>query len=225
MENDAPRPMTPFDELVTSPQLQTVKLLLPYTPAPGRRALAACVKFLEFRQTLTLFGKHGSVSAQAFQKSPGTSPLEILDALRPYLGKKDCEMLDMILNLKDMMSMMDMMKNTSGEADTAMDPMDLLSAVLPPEQQEIFRAYDAMFSQTAAGTDTVSPSGDGTAKNGEEHSPPGTAPDNDAEGDPPDGARMKGDESDERMDEQSGHEGYGSRKTGADPDGSGADLR
>ena len=35
MEKRPPRPMTPFDELVSSPQLQMIKLLLPYVPVSG----------------------------------------------------------------------------------------------------------------------------------------------------------------------------------------------
>ena len=201
MENNPPRPMTPFDELVTTPQLQAVKLLLPYIPVTGRPALAACVKFLEFRQALSMFGNRGGISAQAFQKGPGSSPMEILSALRPYLGKKECDTLDMILNLKDMMDMVNMMKTTS-DGSSSPDPMDLLGGMLSPEQQEMFHTYSAMFSQTDAVPDAGFSSGS-------------TA------GEP----SMKGDESDERMDEQSGHEEYGSGETGTDPDGSRTDIR
>ena len=43
MEKDLPGPMTPFDELVTSPELQLIKLMIPYAPASGRQMLAAFV--------------------------------------------------------------------------------------------------------------------------------------------------------------------------------------
>lgn len=210
--------MTPFDELVTSPELQAVKLLLPYLPASGRRPIAACVKFLELRQTLTLLGNRGGVSAQMFRKEPGASPLEILSALRPYLGKKECDTLDMILNLKDMMNMMDMMKNTSGGNTPPVDPMELLSGMLSPEQQEMFRTYDAMFSQASAGTDTV--------HTAEHDTGAGMKADGSINMDAVQNiSGRKGDESDERMDEQPGHEGYGSGETGTDPDGGSSDRR
>ena len=57
MEKKPPEPMTPFDELVTSPVLQAVKLLIPYTPASGRQMLAAFVKMQELRQAIQLFSK------------------------------------------------------------------------------------------------------------------------------------------------------------------------
>ena len=57
--------MTPFDDLVTSPELQIMKLLIPYAPASGRKMLAACVKIMELRETLHIFsGKKGAVRAQ-----------------------------------------------------------------------------------------------------------------------------------------------------------------
>lgn len=70
MEKKPPEPMTPFDELVTSPALQAVKLLIPYTPASGRQMLAAFVKMQELRQALSLFsGKQSSIRAQALNKT------------------------------------------------------------------------------------------------------------------------------------------------------------
>ena len=52
MEKKPVIPMTPFDELVTSPQLQAIKLLLPYAPVSEQRLLASFIKFQEFRQTI-----------------------------------------------------------------------------------------------------------------------------------------------------------------------------
>ena len=55
MDKDTPGLMTPFDELVTTPELQMIKLLIPYAPASGRQTLAGMVKFMELRETLHLF--------------------------------------------------------------------------------------------------------------------------------------------------------------------------
>ena len=55
MEKKPVIPMTPFDELVTSPQLQAIKLLLPYAPVSEQRLLASFIKFQEhssFRMVL-----------------------------------------------------------------------------------------------------------------------------------------------------------------------------
>ena len=50
MDKDVPGLMTPFDELVTTPELQIIKLLIPYAPASGRQTLAGLVKFMELRE-------------------------------------------------------------------------------------------------------------------------------------------------------------------------------
>ena len=55
MEKFPPRPMTPFDELVTPPFLYTLKLLLPYIPAPAQRSLAIFLKFFELKNTMEIF--------------------------------------------------------------------------------------------------------------------------------------------------------------------------
>lgn len=182
MENKTPEPMTPFDELVSSPALQAVKLLIPYTPASGRQMLAAFVKLQELRQTIQIFGRRqGGLSAQALDKSPPSSIFDILISLKPYLSKRDAEMLDMILNLKELMETAQMMKEAAAAQDDGGDfsPMDLLAGMLTPEQQEAFHMYESMFSQ------------------------------------PPDNVK-KGDDANERMDEQSADAEYGPGEAGAD---------
>ena len=66
MDKRPPRPMTPFDEFVSSPQLQTIKLLLPYAPAPGQRLLAAFIKFFELRRAILLFSRPSSYNSSKF---------------------------------------------------------------------------------------------------------------------------------------------------------------
>ena len=67
MDKDTPGLMTPFDELVTTPELQIIKLLIPYAPASGRQTLAGMVKFLELREAVRLF--HGQNSASGISSS------------------------------------------------------------------------------------------------------------------------------------------------------------
>ena len=182
MDKNLPGPMTPFDELVTSPQLQAIKLLLPYAPVSEQRLLASFIKFQEFRQTIRLFSRlRRGLGAQLFQDGPPPSQQEILSSLKPYLGPQESGTLEMLMNMKDIMDMAEMMQGSSG-GSLSSDPMDLIMGMLSPEQQEMFSAYSDMFSQTA---------------------------DND----------RKGDDNNERMDEQPRTEGYRSGEAGADSDG------
>ena len=183
--------MTPFDELVTSPELQIMKLLIPYAPASGRQMLAACVKIMELKETIRLFSSRaGGIRAQMFGGDGPSSPVDMLNSFRPYLKPREAAALDMVINLREMMSVMEMMQNTSSEGgNSSLDPMDLLSGMLSPEQQEMFRMYSDMFSQAES-----------SAQKGD-------------------------DDSNGRMDEQSGNEEHRPGQTGTDPDGSGTYSR
>ena len=150
MDKNLPGPMTPFDELVTSPELQIMKLMIPYAPASGRQMLAACVKDMELRETIRIFsGGRGVIRAQMLGEEEHPSPIDILNSFRPYLKPREAAALDMVINLKEMMSVMEMMQNSGSSEDggPALDPMDILSGMLSPEQQEMFHMYSDMFSQ------------------------------------------------------------------------------
>ena len=150
MDKNLPGPMTPFDELVTSPELQIMKLMIPYAPASGRQMLAACVKVMELRETIRIFsGGRGVIRAQMLGEEEHPSPIDILNSFRPYLKPREAAALDMVINLKEMMAVMEMMQNSGSSEDggSALDPMDILSGMLSPEQQEMFHMYSDMFSQ------------------------------------------------------------------------------
>ena len=138
--------MTPSDELVTLPQLQLIKLLLPYTPEPGQRLLAAFIKLLEFRRTIRLFSRSNIEKGPGWPHRHGASSREVIDSIKPYLDPVDAENLDMFLNMKDIMDMAEMMQGSSG-GSLSSDPMDLIMGMLSPEQQEMFSTYSDMFSQ------------------------------------------------------------------------------
>ena len=150
MENKTAKPMTPFDELVTSPQLQAMKLLLPYAPVSQQRLLAAFIKFLELRQTLFLFGRtrHGPGS-QFFQEEVPASPHTVLNSIKPYLDPQESGILEMLMNMKEIMDMAEMMRGVSEDGGPPADPMDLMMGMLSPEQKEMFSTYNDMFSQAA----------------------------------------------------------------------------
>lgn len=131
MERHPPLPMTPFDTLVTSKELQMMKLMLPYTPSSYQKFLAFYIKFIELQNTIRTFGLfHSHENPKMFGKS-AVSPMDILDDLRPYLGKES-ETIDMILSA---MSMMDMMKGMDmpdmsdmGDMSGMMDLMNMFNA-------------------------------------------------------------------------------------------------
>ncbi len=120
MEHKPPRPMTPFDDLVTPPQLYTLKLMLPYTPSAMQRMLGVYIKFLEFKNTLEHF--HGL-------ESPASS---ILEGLKNYMTPEEQETME---QMEMMMNMMEMMKNQPDMSD--------MSDVLGGMFGDVFHAQDS----------------------------------------------------------------------------------
>ena len=103
MEAKPPKLMTPFDCLVTTDQLYTLKLLLPYTPPSAQRMLAVYVKFQEFRLALEYF--------QGFPpREADRSPLE---DLKPYLRPEERETME---QMEGMMHMMELMQEFPADA-------------------------------------------------------------------------------------------------------------
>ena len=95
MEQNPPRPMTPFDNLTTPPGLYALKLMLPYTPPSTQRMLGIYIKFLELRYTLSHFNGFGNADSS-----------RLFDLLKDYMGPEEQEMMEQMEMLMNMMEMM-----------------------------------------------------------------------------------------------------------------------
>ena len=133
MERHPPLPMTPFDEKVSSQQLHTMKLLLPYFPAALQRMLSFYIKFTELQNTLHFIYhlREEQTEQQSFS--------DMFQQLRPYLHPNDSASIDSILSILNMVEMMqtmnmDSMPDLSGFGDFS-DMMDLFNSA-PPENDQ-----------------------------------------------------------------------------------------
>ncbi len=135
--------MTPFDEMTSSKTLQTLKLLLPYTPFPGQHMLGVMIRFMELWQTISTFR---GFPANPMSRTGGhsASPLDLINDFKPYLSEEDAEMMEQMSGVMQMMEMVQMTQNS--EKNT--NPMDMMMSMMNPEQQEMFRTYNSMFSDT-----------------------------------------------------------------------------
>lgn len=209
MEKKMPKPMTPFDELVIPQQLHMLKLFLPYTPSSNQHFLGVFIKFLELKETIAFFqDSKNNLHTQAFHRDSPPSPTEMLTELKPYMPPQQSEMMDSFLNMMNIMEMMQMFQgndggDSSGNTDSGgfggmnnmgnmadmfsggFNPMDMMMGMMTPEQQNMFQMYNNMFAS-------------------EMDSPENPPDDNAAE----ESNTWKGDDTDERMDEQSGNEEY-----------------
>lgn len=139
MEKNPKHFLTPFDELTTSRQLQTIKLLLPYLPTNGQRMLGIFIRLNELQNAIHLF--------RGFPVSPSSdslSPSRILSDLSPYLSEEESQQMAQVNQL---LQMMELFQNMPTDNPAGFSP-DLLMGMLNPEQKEMFQTYDAMFSDT-----------------------------------------------------------------------------
>ncbi len=158
MEKFPPRPMTPFDELVTPPFLYTLKLLLPYIPAPAQRSLAIFLKFFELKNTMEIF--------YGFDRGgTNVSPDTILSDLKPYMNPEEQEMMEQMEGMKNMMEMMQQMQQSQNVASdentgSGSSPLDFLKGIMDPEQQSMFDMYNDIFSNAADAANTGTQKGE-----------------------------------------------------------------
>lgn len=137
MEKRPPLPMTQLDMLVTTQELQMMKLMLPYIPPSYRSMLAIYLKFTEFQNTLRLFKGSGGRSSEDIIKSRDIhSPADILEDLRPFLNPGDMESFDMMMNAMNMMKGM----NTSdfsgfGNSEEMSDMMNMFDNILKGKKE------------------------------------------------------------------------------------------
>lgn len=142
--------MTPFDKLISSRELQMLKLFLPYTPATNQKMLAICIKFMELKHTIQFFQHvQKDIHAQAFEK-PVSTPFDMLEELRPYLSDEEQAKMDSFLSIMNLMEMMAEMQKMSGDiqgfSNTGdFNSFDFMKGMLNPEQQEMFEMYQDMF--------------------------------------------------------------------------------
>lgn len=99
--------LTDFDYLLADPQIQMVKAAIPYLQVPQQRILSTMVKAMEVRRTMNLF-QDEEVSAMGInpQAQRKSSPMELLQAMKPYAGPRERDMIDTIENIQLMIQAM-----------------------------------------------------------------------------------------------------------------------
>lgn len=142
MEDWTINQMTPFDCRIATQSLQLTKLLIPYLPRETQRIMAIYVKFMEFQNTWSSF--------RVFRQQSHTTQ-DIFQELRPYMPPSACDSIDNLLNMMNMMEMMQSMQNTDSGvgSDFGFDPMQMMQAMLTPEQQGMFEIFNKEVNENA----------------------------------------------------------------------------
>lgn len=140
MDQKHTMPMTPFDNLISNEQLQTMKLMLPYMPPGSQKLFAVYVKFLELQETMQFFRKfHTDIGSQSMSGSH-PSLRDLFRDIQPYMNAKDSHALE------QMMQMLEMIQGFQNKNDAGANPLSMMMGMLSPEQQSMFETYSEMFS-------------------------------------------------------------------------------
>ena len=121
--------MTQLDTLVTTQELQLMKLMLPYIPA---NMLAVYIKFTEFTNTIHLFHSTGNGSPDGPIHSKSIhSPEDILQDLSSFMDPAEADNISMIFNMMNIMKQMDPSGFASPESNSEMSQMiDLFDNIM-----------------------------------------------------------------------------------------------
>lgn len=99
--------LTEFDYMLISPRLQMLKAAIPYFPPPVQRMTSILIKLQELQRAQSLF-EDGELSAMGLkERTPSRSnPMEMIQAMKPYAGPKEREMIEMMENMQLMLQAM-----------------------------------------------------------------------------------------------------------------------
>lgn len=147
-----------FDSMITTHSMKLIKTALPYIDISEQRFLSIYLKFSEFVNTIQLFSEKPSELSACKKKSADTGNVsKMLHALKNVCDDKERETMDMILNFMQAMQLYQSYNeffatsrenNSEHENATSgngFQNMDLMKALLTPEQQSMFETYKSLF--------------------------------------------------------------------------------
>ena len=99
MEKDELK-LTDLDYLIGDHHLQMIKAALPYMQISQQRFLSLLVKGNELMRTMELFreGPEGEMGICSIEQDKA-SPIEMLNAMKPYGTSQEQDLLDVIINI------------------------------------------------------------------------------------------------------------------------------
>ena len=145
MEKDELK-LTDLDYLIGDHHLQMIKAALPYMQISQQRFLYLLVKGNELMRTMELFreGPEGEMGICSIEQDKA-SPIEMLNAMKPYGTSQEQDLLDVIINIMQGFQIRRNYQETapvptpspisSPEPPSSAVMLEKLRAILSPEQQ------------------------------------------------------------------------------------------
>lgn len=153
-----------FDEFTSTHQTQILKAAIPYIHVTQQKFLAIYIKFHELLNTIAYFRENDNGLEMCSNIDQSDHTMEMLGSIRKVCTKQEQETIDTIMNAINMFQMVNQFQtmakefnnaNTAADDEAGNEPgnepgnegfqFDILKAILPPEQQEMFQMYREMF--------------------------------------------------------------------------------
>lgn len=140
MNNEQAMKMTELDQLTAAPNLQMIKAALPYIHIPEQQFFSLMVKITELRRTIGLFTNRedGKVGICSLDEDALSTPIDMLNAMKPYGTEEAQEMIDMILNFAEASQLF---QTYQAEMESEMAADDTLSDEIPTADIRSFSDY------------------------------------------------------------------------------------
>lgn len=132
---DQEQPLTEYDALVHSQDIQLLKSMLPFADSGYQMTLAIFIQFIEFKNTIQIFKNNRNGLSASSNSNENDRQNALMQTLLKQLPKSEQETMDNLMNMINMMSMMNSMENAENIMENYEDLMK--SYEISTESEEI----------------------------------------------------------------------------------------
>ena len=100
---DEATPLTPFDTMTQTREIQMLKTVIPYMKSSQKKQFAILIKYMELQNTLHIFSQEEQVLSMCSLPEEENNPQSLLNSLSPFCTPKKLETIDMLTNMFSML--------------------------------------------------------------------------------------------------------------------------
>ncbi len=136
-----------LEQMITTHQMQLLKTALPYVNIEEQKFLSVYIKFKEFTNTFLLFQDSEQTSQLKIQATQANSKNmnSLLADLKKVCTKEETQVIDLMQNFMQISKLYQTYQEIQPEPDGKLSPQDILSAMLTPQQKQMFEMYKGLF--------------------------------------------------------------------------------
>ena len=116
---DEATPLTPFDTMTQTREIQMLKTVIPYMKSSQKKQFAILIKYMELQNTLHIFSQEEQVLSMCSLPEEENNPQSLLNSLRPFCTPEKLSFLMNFANSKKPTEMKDMMPFLLGTLSSA----------------------------------------------------------------------------------------------------------